>query len=203
MSSNYNKFVKSVDLIFLKVGNKSRLDSSWSTMLTKSNKNRINLIGSVQIINNSSKYIMMFSLSLKPTIVFLFLCLLTTLVVSFHVRPVLHASIKSTLLMSELNSGGFENVYINRIDNCDDNTFGKFKVDTCIKRRDMNSILKAYREELIKKKVIYRGFRPGKVPPYAMPEIRSSVVNHAIATTIGELCFLNGLTVSFILYILI
>jgi hypothetical protein len=98
--------------------------------------------------------------------------------------------------VNALSTGDLENVAIARIDSLGDTSFGKFKIDGKVAKKEMNGFIYEYKEEMKRKNVIIPGFRPGKVPPHAMPEIREFVVSHALETLLGELCNVNGLMVS-------
>jgi hypothetical protein len=98
--------------------------------------------------------------------------------------------------MSALSIGDLENVAITRIDSSEDSSFGKFRINGIVTKREMNSFIREYKEEMKRKGVIIPGFRPGNVPPHAMQEIREFVVSHALETLLGEMCNVNGLMVS-------
>jgi FKBP-type peptidyl-prolyl cis-trans isomerase (trigger factor) len=52
-----------------------------------------------------------------------------------------------------------------------------------------------YKEEIKKKKVVFPGFRPGKLPPYVMPDVRRYIVCYGLESLIGQLCNQNKLQV--------
>jgi hypothetical protein len=95
-----------------------------------------------------------------------------------------------------LSTGDLENVAIARIDSVGGSSFGKFRVDGKVTKKELNGFIHEYKEEMKRKKVIIPGFRPGKVPPHAMQEIRESVVGHALEAMLGGICNANGLVVS-------
>jgi hypothetical protein len=44
-----------------------------------------------------------------------------------------------------------------------------------------------------KRKVTFPGFRPGKIPPFAMTDVRRYIVCYGLELTIGSLCNMNSL----------
>ena len=102
--------------------------------------------------------------------------------------------IQSALRLADLTTGEFEHVKISKVNEIADN-FGKFKVEATIKSSEMNEFLKEYMEEMKRRKVNFPGFRPGKLPPYVMGDVRRYLVCFGLETMLGELCNLNGLKV--------
>lgn len=76
------------------------------------------------------------------------------------------------------------------------NNVGKFQLEATLEAQMLNDILKMYKEELVKKKVKFPGFRPGNIPPSAMPDIKRYIVSFALETMLGELCNLNAIKVT-------
>lgn len=99
-------------------------------------------------------------------------------------------------LKAGLTVGEFDNIVIEQVDSLGSPEFGKYRLKGMIDRKTMSGYLKDYKEEMKRKKIMARGFRPGVVPPHAMPEIRSFLVGHAMETVLGEVCNMNGLRVS-------
>eukprot|EP01035_Chromulina_nebulosa_P019091 gene19091-24919_t len=44
-----------------------------------------------------------------------------------------------------------------------------------------------------RRKVSFPGFRPGKLPPYVMGDVRKYLISFGLETLIGQLCNINGL----------
>lgn len=57
----------------------------------------------------------------------------------------------------------------------------------------MNSFFEEYKEEMKRRKVVFPGFRAGKLPPYVMPDVRKYLVCFGLESIIGTLCNNNGL----------
>lgn len=57
--------------------------------------------------------------------------------------------------------------------------------------------LNEYQEEMKRRKVVFPGFRPGKLPPYVMGDVRRYLVCFGLETMIGQLCNNNRLEVCF------
>lgn len=99
-------------------------------------------------------------------------------------------------LLSTLDVGDFQNVVFTKTDHIGKyNDIGKYMLDATVTASEMNSFLDEYKEEMMDRKVIFPGFRPGKIPPSAMIDIRKYLVSHCIETIIGQLCNINGLVV--------
>lgn len=95
---------------------------------------------------------------------------------------------------TELDVGTLKNTAFKLVEKLSED-LGKFNVDTTITSKEMNSFLDDYKEELSRRKVKFPGFRPGKIPPYAMTDVRKYLVSYALETTLGQLCNLNNLQV--------
>ena len=98
-------------------------------------------------------------------------------------------------IYSTLDVGDFENVAFTKVGQLRSD-IGQCRLEATVTADDMNEFLDEYKEEMKHRKVIFPGFRPGKIPPSAMIDIRKYLVSHSIETIVGQLCNLNGLMVS-------
>lgn len=104
------------------------------------------------------------------------------------------------LKSNPLTVGDMTNIALTKIEDVSSNRVGKFRLKGIIPSQELNSYIVEYKEEMKRKKVIIPGFRPGVIPPHAMPEIRSFVVSHGLETILSELCNINRLRVSLYYY---
>jgi len=102
---------------------------------------------------------------------------------------------QTRLFSQELSVGEFENTEIKRIETIT-NTIGKYRVDATISAKDMNVFLNQYKDEMAKRKVVFPGFRAGKLPPYVMGDVRRYIVCFGLETLLGELANINGIKFS-------
>ena len=97
-------------------------------------------------------------------------------------------------LAASLKTGEFENVKFERIaEPTSDKGVGKYSLSATISKADMNSFLNEYKEEMKRRKVVFPGFRAGKLPPYVMGDVRKYLVCFGLETMLGQLCNLNAL----------
>lgn len=94
----------------------------------------------------------------------------------------------------ELTTGDYERVKFVQVADLS-STFGKFRMEATLKSSEMNEFLNEYKKEMQRRKVLFPGFRPGKLPPYVMPDIRKYLVCYGLESVIGQICNLNGLEV--------
>lgn len=114
------------------------------------------------------------------------------LVSSFHNGIGAKRFFHSTMYMqSDMNTGEFDDVKFSRISGT--RALAKYTVSAVIKKAEMNSFLNEYKEEMKRRKVVFPGFRAGKLPPYVMGDVRKYLVCFGLETMLGELCNLNGL----------
>mmetsp|Transcript_24783 Transcript_24783/g.22513 ORF Transcript_24783/g.22513 Transcript_24783/m.22513 type:complete len:217 (+) Transcript_24783:9-659(+) len=92
----------------------------------------------------------------------------------------------------ELDVGDFNDVTLKKI-NSITTTLGKYKLEATIKSKEFNNYLNDYKEEMKRRKVSFPGFRPGKLPPYVMGDVRKYLISFGLETLIGQLCNINGL----------
>jgi len=92
----------------------------------------------------------------------------------------------------ELTTGDYERVKFVQVADLS-STFGKFRMEATLKSSEMNEFLNEYKKEMQRRKVLFPGFRPGKLPPYVMPDIRKYLVCYGLESVIGQICNLNGL----------
>jgi hypothetical protein len=69
----------------------------------------------------------------------------------------------------------------------------EYELSATISKKEMNSYLDQYKEEMRSRKVVFPGFRPGKLPPYVMPDVRKYLVSFGLETIFSGLGNLNGL----------
>jgi hypothetical protein len=93
-----------------------------------------------------------------------------------------------------LSTGQYENVQISRLAVINDR-ISKYRIDAVIKSKEMNRFLADYKVEMKTRKVLFPGFRPGVLPPYAMTDVRKYLVCFGLDTYLGEICNVNELTV--------
>jgi hypothetical protein len=106
-------------------------------------------------------------------------------------RPHRHAAASSSLWMS-LQTGDFENVKFSKLSTSPSGP-SRFGLSAVITKADMNSFLNEYKEEMKRRKVVFPGFRAGKLPPYVMGDVRKYLVCFGLETMLGQLCNLNKL----------
>ena len=94
-----------------------------------------------------------------------------------------------------LKTGEFEGVEFKSLDTSSSSVqgLGKYSLSATITKAEMNSFLNEYKEEMKRRKVVFPGFRAGKLPPYVMGDVRKYLVCFGLETLIGQLCNLNGL----------
>lgn len=134
---------------------------------------------------------------------FLYICLVAcTLLVSnnaFVARPFATRSSNYAIKMSteeiEMDVGEFEQAIFKKTAVVKGNV-GKYTLEATIEKAALNSYFLEYKEEMKRRKVLFPGFRAGKLPPYVMPDVRKYLVCYGLETLIGQLCNGNGLKVS-------
>jgi hypothetical protein len=95
----------------------------------------------------------------------------------------------------ELSIGEYENVEFTQLEEKGEG-FGKYRIAATIKSAAMNEFLDEYKKEMQRRKVTFPGFRPGKLPPYVMPDVRKYLVCFGLENMLGQLCNMNNLEVS-------
>jgi hypothetical protein len=103
----------------------------------------------------------------------------------------------STVDGVEMETGDFEQASFKKVANVKDN-IAKYTLEAIIEKSSMNSYLLEYKEEMKRRKVLFPGFRAGKLPPYVMADVRKYLVCYGLETLMGQLCNGNGLKVTFI-----
>ena len=128
--------------------------------------------------------------------------IICTLLVSgnaFLARTTVPRAMNHALKMSteevEMDVGDFEQAVFKKTAVVKDNV-GKYTLEATIEKGALNSYLLEYKEEMKRRKVLFPGFRAGKLPPYVMPDVRKYLVCYGLETLIGQLCNGNGLKVS-------
>ena len=92
----------------------------------------------------------------------------------------------------DMDTGDIQNMIFKRISAVNGN-IAKYRIDGKILSQELNSYLEEYKEEMKKRKVVFPGFRPGKLPPYVMVDVRRYVVSYGLEMNIGQLCNNNGI----------
>ena len=95
-------------------------------------------------------------------------------------------------LYSELLIGEREKITFEKLETINDKV-AKFSVTGTIASSEMNVYLEEYKEEMKRRKVVFPGFRAGKLPPYVMADVRKYIVCFGLETLLGELGNLNSL----------
>lgn len=116
---------------------------------------------------------------------------------AFLSRSIVRSTKYAPVMMSteeEMDVGDFENAVFKRTAVVKDNV-SKFSLEATIAKASLNSYLLEYKEEMKRRKVLFPGFRAGKLPPYVMPDVRKYLVCYGLETLIGQLCNGNGLKV--------
>lgn len=97
-------------------------------------------------------------------------------------------------LQGALQTGEFQGVEFLQLDDPTSVAgLAKYSLSATITKAEMNSFLNEYKEEMKRRKVVFPGFRAGKLPPYVMGDVRKYLVCFGLETLIGQLCNLNGL----------
>merc|ERR1711871_506124 len=68
-------------------------------------------------------------------------------------------------------------------------------MEATLESKEMNVFLNEYKEEMKRRGVVFPGFRPGKLPPYVMGDVRRYLVSYGLENTIGQICNYNGLLI--------
>ena len=61
----------------------------------------------------------------------------------------------------------------------------RYRLEATIKSKELNGFLEEYKGEMKRRKVIFPGFRPGVLPPYAMGDVRKYIVSFGLETSLG------------------
>lgn len=95
-------------------------------------------------------------------------------------------------LYSELLKGEREKITFEKLESVNDKV-AKYSITGTIASSEMNVYLEEYKEEMKRRKVVFPGFRAGKLPPYVMADVRKYIVCFGLETLLGELGNLNSL----------
>ncbi len=132
---------------------------------------------------------------MSPTISILIMLMLVLSATAFlHTSLKAHCRHSMLSMVSELNTGDFD---------CDfaktdykstkaSNLF-QYSLKAKIPAKEMNVYLDEYKEEMKKRKVVFPGFRPGKLPPYIMGDVRKYIVSYGLESMLGGLANLNDM----------
>ena len=95
----------------------------------------------------------------------------------------------------ELEVGEYEGAVFKKIGGVMDPTskIQRYRLEHTMKPKETNAFLNEYKAEMKRRKVIFPGFRPGVLPPYAMGDVRKYIVSYALELTIGSICNMNNL----------
>ena len=69
----------------------------------------------------------------------------------------------------------------------------EFTLKARIPAKEMKVYLEEYKDEMKKRKVVFPGFRPGKLPPYIMGDVRKYIVSYGLESMLGGLANLNDM----------
>lgn len=94
----------------------------------------------------------------------------------------------------QLSTGGVEEVKFYCIADVSGD-IGKYRVKANLPAHSMNEFLQEYIKEMNQRGLILPEFRPGKLPPSAMVDVRKYIASYAVEVTIGALCNENKLEV--------
>jgi hypothetical protein len=130
---------------------------------------------------------------------FLFICVAFLLVsASAFQLPTRMTATSRLFMMNELSTGDFQGIKtFQKISEVKGNV-GKYVLEATIDKKELNSYLDEYKDEMKRRKVVFPGFRAGKLPPYVMGDVRKYLVCYGLETILGTLCNNNGLKVSLI-----
>jgi len=106
------------------------------------------------------------------------------------------ARIRSSAIRMKLDVGEYENIKFEKISDINaESGLGKYRLEATIASSEMNVYLNEYKDEMKRRKVVFPGFRAGKLPPYVMGDVRRYLVSYGLENTIGQLCNFNGLMI--------
>ncbi len=97
--------------------------------------------------------------------------------------------------MMDLDVGEYNNVKFEKVGDYDSNGIGKYRMEATLESKEMNVFLNEYKEEMKRRGVVFPGFRPGKLPPFVMGDVRKYLVSYGLENTIGQICNYNGLLI--------
>ena len=115
------------------------------------------------------------------------------MVFSFGFAPSSGFISRYALKMSDLDTGDFEDVKFEKV--ADIGNIGKYKLEATLPASEMNTYLNEYKDEMKRRKVSFPGFRPGKLPPFVMGDVRKYLVSYGLEMTLGQLCNYNSLVI--------
>lgn len=95
----------------------------------------------------------------------------------------------------ELEVGEYEGAVFKKVGGVMDasSKIQRYRLEHTMKPKETNAFLNEYKAEMKRRKVIFPGFRPGVLPPYAMGDVRKYIVSYALELTIGSICNMNNL----------
>jgi hypothetical protein len=96
------------------------------------------------------------------------------------------------LYAGDLVTGEREKVTFEKLESINDK-ISKYSITGTIPSSEMNGYLEEYKEEMKRRKVVFPGFRAGKLPPYVMADVRKYIVCFGLETLLGEIANLNSL----------
>ena len=64
----------------------------------------------------------------------------------------------------------------------------KYRFTGELTKASLDSYLDEYKEEMKRRKVRFPGFRPGKMPPYVMGDVRKYIVSYGLEIAHAQLC---------------
>lgn len=164
----------------------------------------------LSLISTASPSVLIMTAAILFLYALSFIALLST-TSSFKVRTILSArsSSATTLSMTEnsLDTGDYDGKFfkVSGVIGASAD-IESYRLEATIKSKELNSFLEEYKGEMKRRRVIFPGFRPGVLPPYAMGDVRKYIVSFGLETTLGNLVSiqiplrsLNDLRLSFFL----
>ena len=97
-------------------------------------------------------------------------------------------------MVSELDTGDFECEFTKtEYESKKISNLSQYTLKAKIPAKEMNVYLDEYKEEMRKRKAVFPGFRPGKLPPYIMGDVRKYIVSYGLESMLGGLANLNDM----------
>lgn len=113
---------------------------------------------------------------------------------AFRIAPLRHLRHKMYMGSDAMDTGDFE-CSLEQTDYKSNKAVNLFEytLKAKIPAKEMKVYLEEYKDEMKKRKVVFPGFRPGKLPPYVMTDVRKYIVSYGLETILGGLANLNDM----------
>jgi hypothetical protein len=99
----------------------------------------------------------------------------------------LHAAVDADDKVKELDISEVDGVSLfKQIAEVKKNT-GKYRIEGVITKEVSNEYLEEYKQEMIRRKVSFPGFRVGKLPPYVMTDVRKYLISFGLENVLTTL----------------